>query len=226
MAAVEMPLMSLPAAVCLTAALMMCQAPARAQGTEGADAVQPGVTAAPPPLSAAAYVPITGLERTDWIVGGTIGRRSLGVGVLAGVWQTGFNQPTEWGRTWSGFGKRYLEREADVAISSTIEAGSGALWGEDPRYVPSARRGVWPRTRYALKTVFLAQRRDGRLAPAWGRYAGNVFNNLIENAWLPPSATTTGQTIVRSATGFLTRAGGNLFEEFWPDVVRHFRNRR
>src|SRR6185437_12045618 len=123
-----------------------------------------------------------------------IGRRSLGVGVLAGVWQTGFNQPTEWGRTWSGFGKRYVEREADVAISSTIEAGAGAFWGEDPRYIPSARRGIWPRTRYALKTVFLAQRPGGHLAPAWGRYAGNVFNNVIENAWLPPSATTGGQT--------------------------------
>jgi hypothetical protein len=178
------------------------------------------------PLSAAAYVPITGPQRVDWIVGGTIGRRSLGVGVLADAWQTGFNTPEEWGRSWSGIGKRYLEREADVAISSTIEAGAGAMWGEDPRYVRSGRRGLWPRTRYALKTVFLAQRRDGHLAPAWGRYAGNVFNNVIENTWLPPSATTAGQTVFRSASGFLGRAGGNLFDEFWPDVMRHFKNRR
>jgi hypothetical protein len=228
MSAVEMPMTPLPAAICLVAALMMWPAPVKAQGTVAAAAVEPGslTSSQAPPLSAAAYVPITGIERTDWIVDGTIGRRSLGIGVLAGAWQTGFNQPTEWGRTWSGFGKRYLEREADVAISSTIEAGTGALWGEDPRYVPSARRGLWPRTRYALKTVFLAQRPDGHLAPAWGRYAGNVFNNVIENTWLPPSATTAGQTIFRSATGFLTRAGGNLFDEFWPDVVRHFRNRR
>jgi hypothetical protein len=227
MSAVEMPMTPLPAAICLVAALMMWPAPVKAQGTVAAAAVEPGslTSSQAPPLSAAAYVPITGIERTDWIVDGTIGRRSLGIGVLAGAWQTGFNQPTEWGRTWSGFGKRYLEREADVAISSTIEAGTGALWGEDPRYVPSARRGLWPRTRYALKTVFLAQRPDGHLAPAWGRYAGNVFNNVIENTWLPPSATTAGQTIFRSATGFLTRAGGNLFDEFWPDVVRHFRKR-
>ena len=173
--------------------------------------------------SADAYVPIAGPQRVDWIVDGTVGFRSLGVGVLAASWQTGFNTPQELGQTWSGFGKRYIEREADVAISNTIEAGLGSLWGEDPRYIPSGRHGVWSRARYALKTVFLAHRRNGRLAPAWGRYAGNVVNNVIENAWLPPSVTTWRQTTVRSANGFLGHAASNLWEEFWPDVRKRFK---
>jgi hypothetical protein len=217
---------------CLLPALLLALAPARAGAQEtvpfepAPDSTAVGVSqAAPAPLSAAAYVPITGMERVNWIVDGTVGPRSLGVGVLADVWQTGFNVPEEWGRSWSGAGKRYLQREADVAISSTIEAGLGAIWGEDPRYVPSGRRGLWPRARYALKTVMLAQRPDGRLAPAWGRYAGNVLNNVIENAWLPPSATTPGQTVFRSVNGFLGRAGGNLFDEFWPDVRRRLKRR-
>lgn len=152
---------------------------------------------------------------------GTIGPRSLFiVGPLGAGLQTAFNWPSEWQRSWSGFGKRYGEREADVAISNTIEAGLGALWGEDPRYIPSGRRGIGARARYAIKTTFLAQRRDGRLAPAWGRYAGNVVNNLIENAWLPPSATTPGQTISRSVLGLLGRLGGNAWDEFWPDARR------
>lgn len=175
------------------------------------------------PLSADAYVPITAPGRIRWIVDGTIGPRSLGVGVLGGLWQTGFNTPEEWGRTPSGFGKRYLEREADVAISNSIEAGLGAIWGEEPRYIRSGRRGIRPRVGYALKTAFLTQRRDGRLAPAWGRYAGNVFNNLIENTWLPPSVTTPSQTAIRSLEGMGTRILGNLWEEFWPDVRNHFK---
>ena len=205
----------------LLAMLLATAARAAAQEPPG-DALAPQITQAPPslPLSADAYVPITGLERVHWIVDGTVGPRSLGVGVLGGIWQTGFNTPQEWGRTPSGFGKRYLEREADVAISNTIEAGLGALWGEEPRYIPSGRRGVRPRVQYALRTAFLAQRRDGRLAPAWGRYAGNVFNNLIENRWLPPSATTPWETSLRSAEGMVTRMLGNLWEEFWPDVRR------
>lgn len=179
---------------------------------------------AAPPLAADAYVPITAAQRVDWVVDGTVGRRSLfAVGPLATVWQTGFNTPEEWGRGVSGIAKRYAQREADVAISNTLEAGLGALWGEDPRYIPSGRKGIWPRARYAMKTVVLAQRRDGSLKPAWGRYAGNVVNNLIENAWLPPSMTTGRQTAWRSGLGLLGRLGGNAWEEFWPDVVRHFR---
>ena len=161
------------------------------------------------------------MQRIDWVVVGTIGPRSLlVVGPLGAAWQTGFNQPAEWERTWNGFGKRYLQREADVAISNSIEAGLGTIWGEEPRYVRSGRRGIGSRARYAIKTAFVTQRRDGRLAPAWGRYAGNTINNVIENAWLPPSATTGGQTILRCALGLLTRIGGNAWEEFWPDVAR------
>ena len=180
----------------------------------------------PAPVTAEAYVPITPAQRVDWIVDGTIGKRSLTVvGPLATAWQTAFNTPEEWGRGFSGIAKRYAQREADVAISNTIEAGLGALWGEDPRYIPSGRKGIWPRARYAIKTVVLAQRRDGSLKPAWGRYAGNVVNNLIENAWLPPSMTTGRQTAWRSGLGLLGRLGGNAWEEFWPDVVRHFKKK-
>jgi hypothetical protein len=180
----------------------------------------------PAPVTAEAYVPITPAQRGDWIVGGTIGKQSLTVvGPLATTWQTGFNTPEEWGRGFSGIARRYAQRGADVAISNTIEAGVGALWGEDPRYIRSGRKGIWPRARYAMKTVFLAQRRDGSLRPAWGRYAGNTLNNLIENAWLPPSVTMGRQTALRSGLGMLGRLGGNAWQEFWPDVVRHFRKK-
>jgi len=165
--------------------------------------------------------PMTAKERVHWIVDGTIGPKSLLiVGPIGTAWQTAWNTPEEWGQTWSGAGKRYLEREADVAISNTIEAGLGAIWGERADYIPSHKQGIKPRLAYALKTVFLAYRPDGHLAPAWGRYAGNTVNNLIENTWLPPSVTTWQQTTWRSASGFGTRALGNVWEEFWPDVSR------
>jgi hypothetical protein len=176
-----------------------------------------------PLLTASSYRAITTAERFDWTLSGTVGFRSLGVGVLAASWQTGFNTPDEWGRTWRGFGKRYLEREADVAISNSLEAGLGAIWGEEPRYIRSGRRGIRSRAAYAMKTVMLAQRRDGHLAPAWARYASNVVNNLIENSWLPPSATTGRETTVRSLNGFLGRLGSNLWDEFWPDLRRRIR---
>jgi hypothetical protein len=181
------------------------------------------VSAAAQPSGATAISP---RERVDWVVDGTIGRQSLLVGVIASTWDTGWKIPEEWPRDASGFSKRYLQREADVAISSTIEAGVGSLWGEDPRYHRSPTRGAWARTRYAMKTVLLAPRADGELGIAWGRISGNVFNNVIENAWLPPSVTTPGQTALRSAQGFVGRLIGNLWEEFQPEIRRHVLHRR
>jgi hypothetical protein len=173
-----------------------------------------------PPQPPASYTPVTSAERVHWIVDGTVGRMSLGVGVLSATWSTAWNTPDEWGRTASGFGKRYAAREADVAISNTLEAGLGAIWGEDPRYIRAPRGPVRSRFLYAMKTVVLAPRRDGHLAPAWGRYAANTVNNLIENTYLPPSVTTVGQTTIRSVSGFASRALGNLWEEFWPDIKK------
>ncbi len=170
------------------------------------------------------YTAITRAERVDWIVIGTVGPRSLlVVGPLGAGWQTAWNQPEEWDRSWGGFGKRYLQREADVAISNTLEAGVGAFWGEEPRYIRLGRGSIGDRAKWAIKTAFVTQRRDGKLHAAWGRYVGNTVNNVIENAWLPPSAATAGNTIYRSAIGFATRIGGNAWEEFWPDVAQRLR---
>ncbi len=175
-------------------------------------------------LTADQYTPVTPYERAGWIADGVVGGKSLWlVAPLSAALQTAYLEPPEWQRSWSGFGKRYAQREADVAISTSIEAGLGALWGEEPRYVRSGRHGIGARAKYAIAMAFVTQRRDGHLAPAWGRYAGNTVNNLIENAWLPPEVTTPRQTIVRSALGFLTRIGGNAWEEFWPDVKRKLR---
>jgi hypothetical protein len=218
-----MSLSRLAIILAITAAICGRSPSARCQE---ADADRAEQVPAEKPLTADAYVPITPGQRVSWIVTGTIGTKSLFiVGPLSAAWQTAWNQPEEWGRSWSGAGKRYAQREADVAISNTIEAGLGSLWGEEPRYIPSSRKGIWPRARYALKTSVLAQGRDGRLRPAWARYAGNTLNNVIENSWLPPSQTTATQTAVRSGLGILTRMGGNLWEEFWPDVARLLKKR-
>ncbi len=205
----------------MLAGWIACVAPIAGQEPVAADST--GQTAAAPADPAAvptadAYVPISPSQRIFWTIDGTVGPQSLGTGVFTSAWQTAWNTPDEWGQSWSGFGKRYLEREADVAISNTLEAGFGAIWGEDPRYIKAPHGSIRSRLGWAAKTVLLAPRRDGHLAPAWGRYAGNTLNNLIENTYLPPSFTTPGQTIWRSASGLASRLIYNVWEEFWPDL--------
>jgi hypothetical protein len=77
-----------------------------------------------------------------------------------------------------------------------------------------------------MTTVVVAPRRDGHLAPAWGRLAGNLAGNAIENMWLPPSVTTPGQTTLRIANGLGSRLISNVWHEFWPDLRRKLPSRR
>jgi len=170
-------------------------------------------TASPDP-----YTPITSGERARWIVDGSVGLRSLSTGAFTSTWGTAINSPEEWQRTWSGFGKRYGDREARVTISNSLEAGLGAIWGEDPRYGRLGRGGFWPRARHALKSSVLARRRDGHLAPAWGRYTGDVASTAIARAWLPPSAKSAVATTWSITNSVLGRMVGNTFSEFWPDA--------
>jgi hypothetical protein len=172
------------------------------------------------------YVPPTGKDRLKWAVDGTVGSSSIAAGVFIASWNTAWNSPSEWNRSWSGFGKRFGSREAQTTISNAIESGLGAAWGEDPRYVRSSRAGVWARAGYAAKTVFVAHRRNGRLAPAWARYVGGIGSNIVANTWLPGSDTTASQNVRRISNGYLGRFVGNLWTEFWPDVRSRFTKRQ
>ncbi len=169
------------------------------------------------------YQPITGEERGVWVAQGSIGVRSLSVGVFTSTFTTAVNDPEEWRRSWSGFGKRYANREATITMSNSVEAGLGSLWGEDPRYGRLGRGRARSRIAHALKSEVMARRRDGRLRPSWGRYSGIVTSHLVTRSWLPPSATTTRGTTWRISGAVLGRIAGNTFEEFWPDLQERFR---
>jgi hypothetical protein len=70
--------------------------------------------------------------------------------------------------------------------------------------------------------TFVAQNRQGQLRPAYARYIAISGNNFVSNAWRPDSEATVGNASLRTVLGFLGRMSGNAFQEFWPDVRRHF----
>jgi hypothetical protein len=170
------------------------------------------------------YSPITPEQRLDWSANGLFGRPAVLAAIAGDVWQTAWHTPPEWG-TWHGAGYRLAEREADVALSNGIEAGLGSLWSEDPRYIRLGRGAVIRRLGYAARTVFVAPRKDGAMAPAWARYAGNTVNNVIENAWLPPSQRTWRATAIRSGNSIFGRLATNMWGEFGRDLMDRWSHR-
>jgi hypothetical protein len=166
------------------------------------------------------YQPITPKQRAEWFVLSTVGPESLGGGVISAGWGTLFNKPREYGPHWEGLGKRYGMRLTGVSVSNAMEAGVGALWGEDPRYTRSESESFGGRVGHVVKMTFLARNRQGRLMPAYARYIAIPGNNFLSNTWRADSEATFGDASVRTLLGFLGRMSSNAFREFWPDVHR------
>ena len=164
------------------------------------------------------YQPITAKQRTEWFALSTVGPESIAGGVMSAGWGTLFNKPSEYGTHWDGFGKRYGMRLTGVSVSNAMEAGLGAMWGEDPRYARSESESFGGRIGHVVKMTFLAENRQGRLRPAYARYIAISGNNFLSNAWRADSEATVGNASLRVVLGFLGRMSSNAFQEFWPDV--------
>jgi hypothetical protein len=164
------------------------------------------------------YVPITRRERWRWFVSQSIGPASLATGVFSAGIATARDKPFEYGPHWEGFGDRYGMRLTGVVTGNAMNAGLGALWGEDPRYFPATGQPFGKRVKNVVVYTFMAKRRDGSLAPAYARYIATPGNNFLSNTWRADSEATNSAALKRTGLGFAGRMGANAFREFWPDV--------
>jgi len=166
------------------------------------------------------YAPISTKQRVQWAASETFGPESLLVGTLSAGIGTGRDSPEEYGPHWDGFAKRYGMRFTGVAASNTIEAGLGAIWGEDPRYVRNQNLPFKRRIGNVFVLSFAARNRHGNLMPAYARYIAIPGNNFLSNTWRVSSESTTSAALTRTAYGVLSEVASNAWSEFWPDV-RH-----
>ncbi len=158
--------------------------------------------------------PITSQQRIRWAV-----RNSIAPGALFSAgFGTLFDVPKAYGTHWTGFGERYGIRLSTLAVSNTMEAGLGAIWGEDPRYTRDAGAPFKNRIGHAIKMTYMAENRDGGLRPAYARFMALPGSNFLSNTWRTDSDATLSHASIRTGFRFLGRLGTNSFAEFWPDV--------
>ena len=168
----------------------------------------------------APYRMISATERARWAAQQTFGPQSWLTGTFTAALGTARDSPEEYGPHWEGFAKRYGMRFTGVAASNTIEAGLGAIWGEDPRYVRDQTLPFKRRIGNVFLMSFAARNRRGRLAPAYARYIAIPGHNFLSNTWRVNSEATTSAALTRSGYGFLSEIASNAWSEFWPDVKR------
>lgn len=162
--------------------------------------------------------PVTFDTRFNWVIYNTVGPVSDVAGLFSSAFGTGLDVPREYGPHWEGFGKRYGLRLSGIAVDNTLEAGLGAVWGEDPRYRREPDLPFRARVRNVVKYTFLARDDFGETVPAYARYAGIVGGNFLSNTWRPDSENTTRGAVVRVGLGFVGRLSSNALIEFWPDM--------
>lgn len=192
---------------------------AQASGTE--NRAIPGTLA----TTHGVYQPVTAKQRLQWFAKSSFGPASLTGGVISAGFGTLFDRPVEYGTHWEGFGDRYGIRLTGVLTSNAMEAGLGALWGEDPRYPRAAGQPFGSRVENIVKWTFVARDRNGATIPAYARFAATAGNNFLSNTWRERSEADTSHALERTALGFVARMSGNAFREFWPDVEKRLFHR-
>jgi len=179
--------------------------------------LSPGLPAKPQPQNRG-YEPITAKERLEWIAVKTLGPDDLMAGVVWSGYGTAVNKPHEDGPHWGGFAERYGVRLTGIATSNVMEAGLGAMWGEDPRYKLARGKNFGPRVWSVIEQTFVTRRRDGNFAPAYARYMAIPGSNFLANTWRPNSEADSYHAGIRTLEGFGGVLGSNTWEEFWPSV--------
>jgi hypothetical protein len=171
------------------------------------------------------YDPITGRQRLRWLITNTIGPSHLAGGAITSALGTALDRPKEYGPHWDGFADRFGMRLTGVATGNAMEAGIGALWGEDPRYFRVPDQPFRARIKNVMKQTFMARRRDGNFAPAYARFIAEPGNNFLSNMWRPASEANAHDALLRTGEGFAGRMAANAFQDFWPDVERRIFHR-
>jgi hypothetical protein len=224
-------------AVCATVLTFAGSAIARAQGAAGAGTTGPtsqpsraNSSSVPAAKSAVGiqsdtYKPITAKQRLAWIAESTMGPQHLAAGLVQAGFNTGLDSPREDGPHWAGFAERYGVHLTVVGTSNTMEAGLGALWGEDPRYRREPERSFGGRISSVVIQAFMTRRRDGRFRPAYARYIAVPGSNFLANTWWPDSQADSYHASLRTLYGFAGQIGNNAWDEFWPSISGHIFHR-
>ena len=106
-----------------------------------------------------------------------------------------------------------------------MEAGLGAIWGEDPRYFRTQGQPFKKRVVDVLDLTVRAYYPDGQRHFAYARLSANAGSSFLSNTWRVPSESDWQSALTRVLSGIGGRAAGNAAYEFFPDVVKLLRRK-
>ncbi len=146
--------------------------------------------------------------------------------VVAGFHEA-MDDDTGFGWGIKGYGKRSGAAYLDAFDGGMI--GNGILPSilhQDPRYFRLGHGAISHRLFYAVATSFICKHDNtGKWEPNYSNVLGNIASGGISNLYYPSSNSGFGQTISNGMIVTAEGTIGSVFQEFWPDVSRHFLHR-
>ena len=106
-------------------------------------------------------------------------------------------------------------------INNTLRYGISAALHEDNRYFVSGQTGFFQRTKYAIKSTFLARHDNGNQYFSFSRIGSDAGAAFISRVWQPRSSTSAGDGATSFGITIAADVGFNVFREFWPDLKSH-----
>lgn len=140
-------------------------------------------------------------------------------GFSAGIDQWN-DKPEEWEQGASGYGKRFANILGQYSIQRTVTFGVSSVLHEDNRYFNSGKKGLWPRTEYALTSGILARHDDGSRWVSVSQLGGVAAGAFLSRFWQPPSQSSAGDGAVSFGITMGYNMGFGLVKEFLPDLGR------
>jgi hypothetical protein len=145
---------------------------------------------------------------------------------VAGYGQAQDSNPG-YGQGVQGYFKRFGASYADTFDGNLW--GNAILpvwWHEDPRYFRKGTGSARSRIVHAALSTVWCRRDNGTWGPNYANVAGNLIGGAISNAYYPDEDRGAGLVFSNALTVTAEGAIGAQLVEFWPDIVRHYRNKK
>jgi hypothetical protein len=134
------------------------------------------------------------------------------------------DSPHGYGQGAEGFGKRFgasMARNASSEFFGTFLLAS--MLREDPRFFPQSDPTLVGSVKYSLTRVVVTRNDDGRNVANWSGLLGPLMAEGLANVYWPEEERTAPKTLERYGLDLATRAGSNMFRNYWPVFFKKLR---
>jgi hypothetical protein len=172
------------------------------------------------------FRPLTQRERSSLYLKSLINPWGYLKAAASGALDQNHNKPAEWGQGWGAYGERCANILGQYTVQRTTNYALSAMLHEDNRYFASGKKGLWPRTGYAVASSVMGRHDNGKLYISVSQLGGVAAGAFAARLWLPASQNSAGDAAVSFAITLGSNAGFSVMKEFLPDVLRRLAPRK